>query len=256
VSLHPMALNVNTRIRWDAIKDLECVKSLSGKRLLEVGCGLGFFCMEFGRQGAEVLGVDVDQHALDYVSGQCNMATRLMDVETEPLPAGPWDCIFVGEVLEHVDDPGALIGKVGEALSPDGTAIVTTPALEGWLARTRGKQLAHEHGSQKHERIGFSKGELEALAYEAGLDLVEHRYCVFTFAELFMQLTKLSYLASKKTYEGQSDVLAMADTKSFKMLKLIFPLLWAVFRLESAVCKRLGLSGHCHVLVVRKRNRP
>lgn len=251
MAFHPMAFNINTRIRWDTMSDLACVNSLQGKRLLEVGCGLGFFCVEFSRRGAEVLGVDVDRPALDYVTRQCGIPTRLLDVETEPLPPGPWDLIFVGEVMEHVADPGALFGKVREGLAPGATAIVTTPALEGWLTRTRGKQLAHEHGSQKHERVGFSLDELKALATGAGLEIVDHRYCVFTLAELFMQLTKLSYLVSKKTYEGQSDVLHLVNKPSFKVLRATFPLLWFFVRLEERYARWLGLKGHCHLMVLK-----
>lgn len=249
-----MALNVNTRIRWEAIKDIRCLQDLRGKKVLEVGCGLGFFTAWFAAQGADTLGVDVDRGALAFVSREYQIPTRLVDADREELPEGPFDVVFVGEVLEHMADPEGLMRKVAAVLAPSGCAVVTTPALEGLLTRTRGKQLAHEHGAQKHERIGFYKAELEDLADRAGLETAEHRYCLYTFAELFMQLTKLGYLASKKTYDGQSDVLAMTDKFSFKALRAIFPALWAFFRIESAVCGRLNLRGHCHVLVVRHRS--
>jgi 2-polyprenyl-3-methyl-5-hydroxy-6-metoxy-1,4-benzoquinol methylase len=248
-----MALNVNTRIRWNTIKDLDCLNSLRNRKVLEIGCGLGFFSVQFKEKGGNVLGVDVDEKSLVYLTREHGIQTTQVDVDSQPLPGGGFDLIFIGEVLEHINDPAGLVRKVADALDPDGTAILTTPALEGWLTKTPGKQLAHDHGAQKHERIGFSREELEALAADAGLDFVDHRYCVFTLAELFMQFTKLAYLASKKTYEGQSDVLAVTNKTSLKILKAIYPLLWAVFRLEDAVCRRINISGHCHVLVVRKR---
>ena len=247
-----MALNVNTRVRWASLQDLDCLGSLQGKKVMDVGCGLGFFSIELAGRGAEVLGIDQDRASLDYLTSEYGISTHRVDVDREPLPGTGFDLILAGEILEHLADPSGFMVKVAKSLTPGGIVILTTPALEGWLTASRGKQLAHNHGSQRHQRIGFSLAELETLTTQAGLKLREHRFCLYTLAELFMQLTKVGYLTAKKSYHGQADVFEVAHKLRFKILRGIFPALWLVFRLESLISASLDLKGHCHIIVAQK----
>lgn len=249
---HPMDVNTNTRIRWERLRRLPELANLEGALVLDVGAGLGFFSARFAAARAQVLSIDLDAKALDYLSREHGVATRVVDIANDPLPAGPFDLIFVGEVLEHLSDPAKLVGDAAEALAPGGSLIITVPALEGALIHTKGKNLAHDHGTEKHEREGFTKGELAKIAQMAGLGVRSHCYCLFYLSELFMQLTKFAYLRKKREYNSQSDITDTMRSLPYKSLRLVFPLLMQLFRVEEAILSRLGHRGHCHVMVCSK----
>ena len=252
MTVNPMIYNVNTRVRWAAVERTLKGIDLTGKHVLDVGCGLGFFSERFLERGATIEGIDVDAAAVKFVRERTGAVTRIFNIETEPLPRSSYDIIFAGEVLEHLKDPGKFYVKAQNALRPGGHLIVTTPALEGWLSLSRGKQLAHSHGGQKHEREGFRAAELNQFARTAGLTEVSHGYCLHTLAELFMQLTKLGYLLSRCGYEGQSDVLGLVNKPSFQLLRLAFSLIWPMVLLEDSIARLLGARGHCHVHITQQ----
>lgn len=249
---HPMSVNVNTAIRWNVIRHLPFMKSLHGKKVCDLGAGLGFFSVGFARNGANVTAVDVDKDALEYLSKTYGIDVLQKDVEKDDLAAGEYDVVFIGEILEHIRDPSALVAKSAAALKPGGLLVLSTPALEGLLIHSEGKQLAHTHGSEKHERDGFTEAELKDLLNGSGLEVVYSRFTIFLLAELFMQTTKRAYMKSKKAYHSQSDVLAVTKTFKYRVLKTIFPALMLLFRIEEFLSLTLGLQGHCHVLVGRK----
>ena len=68
-----MQINTNTRVRWETIKNLSELKSLRGKKVLDLGAGLGFFSVRFAEFGAEVLAIDVDKSSLEYLSRNFNI---------------------------------------------------------------------------------------------------------------------------------------------------------------------------------------
>jgi hypothetical protein len=130
--------------------------------------------------------------------------------------------------------------------------VLTTPALEGILIHSAGKQLAHTEGSEKHERDGFTASELRKLLEKSNFEVISSHFTTFLFAELFMQVTKRAYMKSKKSYHSQSDVLAVTRTFKYRALKALCPLLTLFFRLEEFLSLALGLKGHCHIVVGRK----
>ncbi|MDP3514429.1 MAG: methyltransferase domain-containing protein [Sulfuritalea sp.] len=249
---HPMSVNVNTAIRWNVIRNLPFMKSLSGKKVCDLGAGLGFFSVGFAKCGANVTAVDVDKDALDYLSRTYKIDVLQRDVENDELGLSDYDVVFIGEILEHIQDPSMLIAKSAGALKTNGLLVLSTPALEGLLIHSEGKQLAHTHGSEKHERDGFTESELKELLKNSGFEITYSQFTIFLFAELFMQITKRAYMKSKKAYHSQSDVLAVTRTFKYRVLKLIFPLLMMLFRAEEFLSLAMGLKGHCHILVGRK----
>lgn len=252
MKFHPMHINTNTRLRWETLKNLPVMKSLEGKKVLDLGSGLGYFSVRFSELGARVLAVDVDSDALDYLSGNFGIETRRMDVVTDTLPEEKFDMIFIGEILEHIKDPYELLRKAKEMLAPKGLVFVTTPAMEGLLINTKGKRLGHHEGSEAHERDGFYFRELNDYFSRLEMKTLFHAFTIFTFAELFMQLTKAGYLKKKNSYKGQSDIINVTKTLPYKVLKRIFPVLVSFFNVEQAVCSKLKMEGHCHILIAQK----
>lgn len=247
-----MSVNVNTAVRWNVLRTLPFMDALSGKKVCDLGAGLGFFSVGFADRGATVTAVDVDADALAYLSSTYGIKVLQKDVEKDELGLSEYDVVFIGEILEHIQNPGMLIAKAVAALKPNGLIVLSTPALEGLLIHSEGKQLAHTHGSEKHERDGFSEGELRQLLEDSGFEVIYSKFTIFLLAELFMQVTKRAYMKSRKAYHSQSDVLAVTKTLKYSVLKAIFPLLMLVFRAEEFLSLALGLNGHCHILVGRK----
>jgi SAM-dependent methyltransferase len=67
-----------------------------------------------------------------------------------------FDTVFSFQVLEHVDDPEAVIGEMYRILSKGGTAIVTAPFLVSEHADPSDYQRFTTHGLRvRFERAGF-----------------------------------------------------------------------------------------------------
>lgn len=248
---HPMNVNTNTRMRWEAIKKLPEIKSLRGENVLDLGAGLGFFSVMFSRLGANLLAVDVDTSALEFLSKNYNIKTQFIDLEKDKLPEGNFDLIFIGETLEHIKNPGKLLAKSKKALTPSGAILLTTPALEGPLIHTKGRGLGHKEGLEEHKRDGFYLSELNELFASLGMKITYHTFSIYTVAELFMQLTKVCYLKEQNKYYSQSDILNVINTAKYKLLSFVYPVLFFLFNIEQLLCSKLKLKGHCHILVAR-----
>jgi SAM-dependent methyltransferase len=113
---------------------LRLVEERAPARVVDIGCGRGLFPAELARRlgpGAQVFGIDVfddvQPDGWTYTAGDITQGL--------PLPEGAFDCALLGEVIEHVPDPDALLAEVRRVLSPGGTFIVTTPNLVCWLNR-------------------------------------------------------------------------------------------------------------------------
>ena len=107
-----------------------------GPRVLDVGCSEGILEVLLGRRGVEVIGVDIDPDALDFARELLakepdEVRQRVELIHGDFLEAGQTDGLFdtvvMGEVIEYVDDPGAMLDRVLEHLRPGGRVVVTTP---------------------------------------------------------------------------------------------------------------------------------
>lgn len=97
-----------------------------GKRILDLGCRAGALTRHF-LPGNRVVGVDVDRVALA-AAERLGIEPVLADVEA-PLPFEPesFDAVVVGELLEHVRFPEAVVEDVRRVLRPRGTLVGSVP---------------------------------------------------------------------------------------------------------------------------------
>ena len=97
-----------------------------GRRVLDLGCRYGALTRAYAA-GNEVVGVDVDQDALEQAAA-LGIETHWADVE-EPLPFedATFDVVVAGELLEHLRDPGAVLAEARRILRPHGTLVGSVP---------------------------------------------------------------------------------------------------------------------------------
>ena len=112
------------------------VDQARGPRLLDVGCSEGILGVLLARRGMDVTGIDVDSDALDFArellaheAGEVRGQVELVhgDFMRTRQVAGPFDTVVMGDLLECVDDPGAVLDRGLEYLRHGGRVIVTTP---------------------------------------------------------------------------------------------------------------------------------
>jgi len=99
-------------------------------RCLEVGCSFGF-ALDFARHafGWEVRGVDPSPLAAAGGEALGVPISRAYFTADLDLGSEPFDLALCSEILEHLDQPQALLAAIRERLAPSGLLILTTPNL-------------------------------------------------------------------------------------------------------------------------------
>lgn len=135
-------------------------------RWLDIGCGAGALVDAASRAGWTAQGTEIAPRAVEAAVAQ-GLDVALGDVLELDLPANTFDVITLVEVLEHVDDPQALLARICGLLRPGGLLYLTTPHGEGLSAR-----LLRAHWSivspPEHLQL-FSLSGLRTLVAAAGL---------------------------------------------------------------------------------------
>ena len=103
----------------------------SGERILDVGCGPGFFCAELQEQvgpAGLVVGVDSSPAMLALAARRCegrkNVQLHEADATSLPVADESFDGAVCVQVLEYVADVPAGLGELYRALRPGGRVVV------------------------------------------------------------------------------------------------------------------------------------
>ncbi len=101
------------------------------REVLDVGCGNGVFGRYFkDAAGARLTGVDASAYALEKARAAGYDATvSCPDFSSAPLgvPEGAYDLALCKDVLEHLLDPAALLGRIRSSLKPGGRLLCLVP---------------------------------------------------------------------------------------------------------------------------------
>ena len=113
-----------------------------GRRVLDIGCRYGALTSRY-LTGNDVVGIDVDSKALE-TAAKLGIVTIWADAE-EPLPFHDesFDVVVVGELLEHVRDPEALVRETHRLLRPGGTLVGSVP--NGFRLKNRLRFIVGRH---------------------------------------------------------------------------------------------------------------
>ena len=123
-----------------------------GKRVLEVGCGLGTDAVNFARAGAHYTGLDLSQESLNLAKKRFAVFGLkgdflLGDAEVFPedLRGRTFDLVYSFGVLHHTPEPARAVANVRRAMGPDSEFRLMMYAKNSW------KNIMIEHGFDQPE---------------------------------------------------------------------------------------------------------
>lgn len=107
---------------------------LTGKKVLDVGCGGGILSESMARRGADVTGIDLGTEnlkaaALHAEQSGLEHTLRYQHIPVETLAkthAGQFDVVTCMEMLEHVPDPSSIVQACFDLLAPGGVCVLST----------------------------------------------------------------------------------------------------------------------------------
>ncbi|MCO6415644.1 class I SAM-dependent methyltransferase [Siccirubricoccus sp. KC 17139] len=147
---------------WPAIRAM--LPPLRGRRVVDLGCGFGWFARWAAAQGAaQVLGVDLSTKMLARArSGTADPAITFLqaDLERLELPEAGFDLAYSSLALHYIEDFGRLVRMVHRALVPGAGFVFTiehpiymASRQPGWMVREGGgRSWAVDHYAVEGER--------------------------------------------------------------------------------------------------------
>jgi len=145
-----------------------------GRRVLEVGCGIGTMSRRLAEVSDLVLGIEPNPHCADLVRDEMRNEPKfslrtchLEECDLAELAAQQFDTVFCVNVLEHIEDDREALRTFHRVLAPGGHALIWVPAVQAAYG-----PLDAELGHFRR----YSKASLAAAFDAAGLDVVTLRY--------------------------------------------------------------------------------
>lgn len=136
-------------------------------KLLDVGCGVGWFLEAAKTEGFEIFGQEISKELGEYTSellGIKVFSEELTDINEK------FDVITMFDLIEHVMDPKLLVEQSKKLLNPGGIIVAFTPNYD-----SLGIQFLKENSSlvcPPAHLTYFTKESVQKLASDTGLELV------------------------------------------------------------------------------------
>lgn len=96
-------------------------------RLLDVGCGAGYFLDAARLAGWQVAGVELSPPAAETARTGLGLDVFTGSLHQAAFPASAFDLVTMFEVLEHMRDPGAALAEANRVLCRDGLLVIEVP---------------------------------------------------------------------------------------------------------------------------------
>lgn len=123
-----------------------------GRRVLEVGCGVGIDLARFAMAGAGAVGIDLADAPIELAKTNLRLKAlsgtlRVMNAEDMSFEDGSFDVVYAHGVLPYTANPDHLVAEVHRVLKPGGEALLMSYNRGSWLkwmSKLTGTALEHQ----------------------------------------------------------------------------------------------------------------
>jgi len=169
--------------RWRANKqpnveyDLHILKRLlPGGRILDVGCGYGFFLEQARSEGYQTMGTEISKMACEYANNTLGLDVRWGTLKELNLPATSFDVVTCIDVLYYCPAPLIDLREMYRILRPGGVIAVRVLTridyARAWQRITRSSAWDGNPFFEKEHIIHFSVGTMCRMLAAAGYEIL------------------------------------------------------------------------------------
>jgi 2-polyprenyl-3-methyl-5-hydroxy-6-metoxy-1,4-benzoquinol methylase len=151
-ALHPVDKEADSPWHRLIRRWLDPRRDLTGRRVLEIGCGRGgFACWLAGHRPLDLVAADFSATAVEMGerfatdSGISGISWKVANIQDLSQFGSEFDTVFSCETIEHVPQPPVAVRELARVLKPGGRLYLTTPNYLGTMGlyraycRVRGK---------------------------------------------------------------------------------------------------------------------
>ena len=113
----------------------------NGKKVLEIGCGIGTDTINFARAGAQVTAVDLTEQSLSLARQRAKifgLEDRILFIQadaeklSESVPVEPYDLVYSFGVIHHTPDPNRVLEEIRKYVTPGSTVKIMVYNRWSW----------------------------------------------------------------------------------------------------------------------------
>lgn len=162
-----------------------------GEKILDVGCGDGFYTEKIARKGAEVTGIDIRKKALIRARNRAlSQKLHFLEMNAEELdfPENYFDKVISFCVIEHLQDDEKTLRQIARLLKPGGRLFISADSLSNPGLKTEEKE---SHRRRYHVNQFYNLEVVSSKLQQAGLKLERSRFVLSS--PLALALSRFSW---------------------------------------------------------------
>jgi ABC-2 type transport system ATP-binding protein len=262
-------VQVGRYLRQIMLKYLSMEEGLG--KTLELGCGTGFFTEALARASNHVTATDFSDRMLDRARERLkdvkNLTIRNENCRKTSFPGSTFDTVFMGSLLNVVDDPARVLREVRRVLKPGGWLIIMNPDWSMMSGFNRGRstlRFLRMYGEAFYmfpQTFRYlSKKDLTDLLTASGFRVVslrtadnnlDPRNCALEYVKAIMLVSNV--IKAEHLSKSYGDLAALSDVSLIVRRGDIFALLGPngagkTTLVEILECRRTYTGGHASVL--------
>lgn len=184
---------------------------VEGKRVLDLGTGIGGYSTEMARYGAKMI-------SLDLIKPPCEFGSRCVSIVANalaiPLCDEGVDFIFCASLIEHVSDAGRLLAQIRRALKKGGYCYLSFPPFYSPLG---GHEFSPFHYVGERWAIRLSNRRRRRLEW------VDNLYNLSTNPQSFSEIYH-DWGLFRMTVAGAKELIAVSGLKIVDMSTRYLPI--------------------------------